>query len=102
MCQLTTTGRRVRRGWAILARWAARVTGQLPTAGWKKRQPESGYFVHRSPSGFVYLVTNQGTLALGRTDFSAAVWEDCAPRNEVSEARRHLPPDVLQISVCIP
>jgi hypothetical protein len=28
----------------------------------------------RSPHGYVYLVTNQGTLALGRTDFSQAVW----------------------------
>ena len=70
--------------------------------GWKKRQPESGYFVHRSPYGFVYLVTNQGTLALGRTDFSAAIWEASAPRNEISETRCHLPPDVLQISVRIP
>jgi len=68
----------------------------------EEAQPESGYFVHRSPYGFVYLVTNQGTLALGRTDFSAAVWEASAPRNEISEARCHLPPDVLQISVRIP
>jgi hypothetical protein len=30
--------------------------------GWQKHQPESGYFVHRSPIGYVYLVTNQGTL----------------------------------------
>ena len=43
--------------------------------GWAKHQPEPGYFIHRSPNGYVYLVTNQGTLALGRTDFSAAVWE---------------------------
>ena len=43
--------------------------------GWTKRQPEPGYFVHRSPNGYVYLVTNQGTLALGRTAFSAAVWQ---------------------------
>jgi hypothetical protein len=46
--------------------------------GWTKHQPEPGYFVHRSPCGYVYLVTNQGTLALGRTDFSAAVWEASA------------------------
>ena len=32
--------------------------------GWQKHQPEPGYFVHRSPNGYVYLVTNQGTLAL--------------------------------------
>ena len=48
--------------------------------GWKKRQPEPGYFVHRSPTGYVYLVTNQGTLALGRTAFSAAVWNAAAPK----------------------
>jgi hypothetical protein len=47
--------------------------------GCKKRQPEPGYFVHRSPIGYVYLVTNQGTLPLGRTTFSAAVWEAAAP-----------------------
>ena len=48
--------------------------------GWDKRQPEPGYFVHRSPTGYVYLVTNQGTLALGRTAFSAAVWNAAAPK----------------------
>jgi hypothetical protein len=48
--------------------------------GWAKRQPEPGYFVHRSPNGYVWLVTNQGTLALGRTAFSAAVWQAAAPK----------------------
>jgi hypothetical protein len=48
--------------------------------GWHKHQPEPGYFVHRSPNGYVYLVTNQGTLALGRTDFSTAVWDASAPK----------------------
>jgi hypothetical protein len=48
--------------------------------GWAKRQPEPGYFVHRSPNGYVYLVTNQGTLALGHTVFSAAVWQAAAPK----------------------
>ena len=48
--------------------------------GWTKHQPEPGYFIHRSPIGYVYLVTNQGTLALGRTDFSAAVWEASKPK----------------------
>jgi hypothetical protein len=48
--------------------------------GWRKHQPEPGYFVHRSPNGYVYLVTNQGTLALGRTGFSAAVWDASAPK----------------------
>ncbi len=48
--------------------------------GWQKHQPEAGYFVHRSPTGYVYLVTNQGTLALGRSNFSAAVWEAARPK----------------------
>jgi hypothetical protein len=48
--------------------------------GWHKRQPEPGYFVHRSPNGYVYLVTNQGTMALGRTAFSAAAWQAAAPK----------------------
>jgi hypothetical protein len=48
--------------------------------GWKKHQPEPGYFVHRSPTGYVYMVTNQGTLTLGRTNFSAAVWQAATPR----------------------
>ncbi|HEY6688548.1 MAG TPA: hypothetical protein VI094_20325 [Propionibacteriaceae bacterium] len=48
--------------------------------GWAKRQPEPGYFMHRSPNGYVYLVTNQGTLALGRTTFSATVWQAATPK----------------------
>jgi hypothetical protein len=48
--------------------------------GWAKRQPEPGYFVHRSPNGYLWLVTNQGTLALGRTAFGAAVWQVAAPK----------------------
>jgi hypothetical protein len=40
--------------------------------GWQKHQPEPGYYVPRSPTGYIYLVTNQGTLTLGRTSFSAA------------------------------
>ena len=54
--------------------------------GWTKHQPEPGYFVHRSPLGYVYLVTNQGTLALGRTTFSNAVWEASKPKPEAIPA----------------
>ena len=32
---------------------------------WQRHQPEPGYFVFRSPTGYVYIVSNQGTLALG-------------------------------------
>ncbi len=48
--------------------------------GWQKHQPEPGYYVHRSPTGYIYLVTNQGTLTLGRTPFSAAIWEAATPK----------------------
>ena len=44
-------------------------------AGWRKRQPSPGTYLFRSPNGYVYLTTNQGTLALGRTVFSHALWE---------------------------
>jgi hypothetical protein len=54
--------------------------------GWQKHQPEPGYYVHRSPTGYVYLVTNQGTLALGRTSFSNAVWEASVPKHDVIPA----------------
>jgi hypothetical protein len=54
--------------------------------GWTKHQPEPGYFVHRSPLGYVYLVTNQGTLALGRSTFSKAVWEASKPKLEAIPA----------------
>ena len=47
--------------------------------GWQKAQPEPGHYLHRSPTGRVWLVTNQGTLALGRTRFSAAVWHAAQP-----------------------
>jgi hypothetical protein len=42
---------------------------------WGKAQPSPGLYVWRSPHGWVYLVTNQGTLALGRTAYAAAVWQ---------------------------
>ena len=48
--------------------------------GWHKHQPEPGYYVHRSPTGYIYLVSNQGTLALGRSPFSAAIWEASKPK----------------------
>jgi hypothetical protein len=49
-------------------------------SGWQKHQPEPGYYVHRSPIGYVYLVTDQGTIALGRTEFSDAVWQASKPK----------------------
>lgn len=42
--------------------------------GWRRRQPEAGRYLFRSPTGHVYLVTNQGTLPLGRTGFAEQIW----------------------------
>ena len=42
--------------------------------GWGKRQPAPGQYLFRSPRGYLYLVTNQGTLPLGRTPFAQAIW----------------------------
>ena len=41
---------------------------------WRRRQPEPGQFVFRSPTGTIYLVTNQGTLRLGSNGFAEAIW----------------------------
>ena len=41
---------------------------------WRRRQPEPGTYVFRSPHGYVFVVTNQGTLRLGCADFAADVW----------------------------
>lgn len=42
--------------------------------GWRRRQPEPGTYVFRSPTGHVFVVTNQGTLALGCSGFAHDVW----------------------------
>ena len=41
---------------------------------WLRRQPEPGTYVFRSPHGYVFVVTNQGTLTLGCGHFAADVW----------------------------
>ena len=41
---------------------------------WGKRQPAPGQYLFRSPKGYLYLVTNQGTLPLGRTRFAQTIW----------------------------
>jgi hypothetical protein len=41
---------------------------------WRRRQPEPGQFVFRSPTGTIYLVTNHGTQRLGTSSFAEAVW----------------------------
>lgn len=47
--------------------------------GWGKRQPDPGRYLFRSPSGRIFLVTNQGTQDLGSTPFAATVWRAAAP-----------------------
>ena len=42
---------------------------------WQRQQPSPGTYVFRSPNGYVFLVTNQGTLNLGRTPFTRAFWD---------------------------
>ncbi|MGI3786378.1 MAG: DUF222 domain-containing protein [Janthinobacterium lividum] len=42
---------------------------------WQRQQPAPGTYVFRSPNGFVFLVTNHGTLSLGKTPFAHALWE---------------------------
>ncbi len=34
----------------------------------------------RSPTGHVYLVTNQGTLPLGRNRFADQIWRAATPK----------------------
>lgn len=60
-------------------------------AGWRRRQPDPGTYLFRSPHGFVYLTTNHGTLTLGRTPFSHALWEAAAPRAAPEPSPDHCP-----------
>ena len=46
---------------------------------WQKRQPDPGTYLWRSPHGWIYLVTNHGTLNLGRTEYAHATWHAAAP-----------------------
>jgi hypothetical protein len=60
------------------------------TAGrWRRRQPEPGTYLFRSPTGFVFAVTHHGTLRLGRGEFTDAVWHAAAPaRTSVEDTQR--------------
>ena len=51
---------------------------------WRRCQPEPGTYVFRSPHGYVFVVTNQGTLNLGNGPFAQQVW-----RQAVDERGRH-------------
>jgi hypothetical protein len=75
-----TAGRRAKPGSANLGPLARPGHRAVTHGGWHKHQPEPGYYLHRSPTGYIYLVTNQGILALGRRPFSAAIWEASKPK----------------------
>ena len=47
---------------------------------WGERQPDPGTYVHRTPTGYVFVVTNQGTLGLGNTSYAHAIWR-CAKQH---------------------
>ena len=49
---------------------------------WGERQPDPGTYVHRTPTGYVFVVTNQGTLGLGNTSYAHAVWRSANPVDE--------------------
>ena len=52
----------------------AATPGKHAGGRWLKRQPDSGSFVWRSPHGWIYLVTADGTLRLGTGAFAKSVW----------------------------
>lgn len=41
---------------------------------WRRRQPEPGTYVFRTPHGHVFVVTNQGTISIGCGAFAGDVW----------------------------
>jgi hypothetical protein len=43
------------------------------------RQPDPGIYLYRSPEGWVYLTTNQGTLNLGNTAYAHHMWAQAGP-----------------------
>jgi hypothetical protein len=60
----------------------ARASHRAATHGrWQKRQPDPGTYLWRSPHGWIYLVTNHGTLSLGRTPYAHATWHAAAPQD---------------------
>jgi hypothetical protein len=51
-----------------------------------RHQAEPSYYVIRSPVGYIDLDTNQGTLALRHTAFSAAISEASKPKQRTDAA----------------
>lgn len=58
----------------------SRSAHRVKTLGLKQvRQPDPGTFIWRGREGHVSVVTNRGTINLGRSPFTAALWEAAAP-----------------------
>ncbi|MET0695002.1 MAG: hypothetical protein ABWY56_13800, partial [Propionibacteriaceae bacterium] len=55
---------------------------------WRRRQPDPGLFTWRSPNGWIYLVSNQGTFNLGNSPFAQTIWRAAVAteQTEVAEA----------------
>lgn len=65
----------------------ARLEHRLVThGGWRRRQPEPGTMIFRSPHGYVYLTNHHGTHDLGNSTFAHTIWETAA-----TAARTELP-----------
>lgn len=61
----------------------SRIEHRLVThGGWRRRQPEPGTMIFRSPHGYVQLTNHSVTHDLGRGTFAAAVWDAARPRED--------------------
>ncbi len=66
----------------------ARSNHRAATHGrWQKRQPVPGTYLWRSPTGWIYLVTNHGTLNLGKTAYAHALWQTTLSHTDVETQR---------------
>jgi hypothetical protein len=54
---------------------------------WDRRQPHPGTFAWRSPTGWIFLVTNQGTLNLGPGSFAQAIWRAATAADQPDAAQ---------------
>ena len=50
---------------------------------WRTRQPVPGTYLWRSPTGWIYLVTNHGTLNLGNNPYAHALWHTTLAYGEI-------------------
>ncbi|WP_152363558.1 DUF222 domain-containing protein [Microlunatus speluncae] len=62
-----------------LAPLARREHRAVTHGGWRRRQPEPGTMIFRSPHGDTQLTNHSGTFDLGRGMFARAVWDASTP-----------------------